>query len=192
VLWAAWLLVLNIALGLFCGFRPDGGPLWILFSGTRLTTSAMLLIAALVNLALWALAELAQGRMPAALAAHTPPSWLRRLILACAVSFATWAGCLAVVGREENAWSVTWVGVILAAVGLYTARRRVDVFPLALISASIIAIVTSLIAQMDWRGQNDTLGLTLLLAFWLILSSTVSGRILMHVLQTWRTAREQA
>jgi uncharacterized membrane protein len=190
VLWAAWVLVLNIALALFCGFRPADGLLWILFSGFRLTTPTLLLIATLVNLALWALAELAHNRMPAAFAALTPPSWLCRFILACALSFATWTACFAVVSDDHDGASVAWVAVILAAVVAYTARRRIDVFPLALVSASIIAIVTSFIAQLGWRGQGSVIQVTLLLAVWLILSSTASGRIMMHLLKTWRTARE--
>lgn len=190
VLWAAWVLVLNIALALFCGLRPDGGPLWILFSGSRLTTSTLLLIAALVNLGLWALAELAAHRIPATLAGHTPPSWLRRFILAWSISFVTWAGCLTLVGREEDGSSVVWVGAVLAAVGFYAARRRVDVFPLALISASIIAIIAALIGDMNWGRYDGAVETALLLAVWLILSSTVSGRVLMHLLQRWRIARE--
>jgi uncharacterized membrane protein len=187
VLWGAWVLVLNVALGLFCGFRPDGGPLWILFSGFDLTTSALLLIAALVNLALWALAELASDRMPHLLAGHTPPRWLRRFVLTCAVFFTTWAGCLALVGREEHESGGLWVAAILAAIGLHTARRRADVFPLALISASLIAIVTALIASTNRYGEHGAMSIALMLAFWLIFSSTVSGRILMHLVQKWRT-----
>lgn len=192
VLWAAWVLVLNVALGLFCGFRPDGGPLWILFSGFDLNSSTLLLIAALANLALWALAELAPDRMPASLAGHAPPRWLRRFILACALFFTTWAGCLAAVGRDEDGTGVLWVGVILAAVGFHTARRRIDVFPLALISAGIIAIVTSFIASTGRYGEHGMLSIALMLAFWFVFSSTVSGRILMHLLQKWRTATESA
>ncbi len=192
VLWAAWVLVLNIALALFCGFRPADGPLWILFSGFNLGTPVLLLLAAMVNLVLWALAELASRRMPVRFAAHTPPSWLRRFGLACTVFFATWAGCFALVAGEQDWWSVLWVVAILAAIGFYTARLRLDVFPLALIAASIIAIVTSFIAQRSWHGQGGLISVTLLLSVWLILSSTISGRLLMHLLHTWRTAREGA
>jgi hypothetical protein len=188
VLWGAWALVLNIALGLFCGFRPDGGPLWILFSGFDLTTSALLLIATLVNLALWALAELASERMSLLLAGHTPPRWLRRFVLTCAVFFATWVGCLALTGRDEPGSGALWVAVILAAIGFHAARRRADIFPLALISASIIAMVTALIASTNRYGAHGAMSLALLLAFWLIFSSTVSGRVLMHLLRKWRTA----
>jgi len=188
VLWGAWVLVLNVALGLFCGFRPDGGPLWILFSGFDLTTSALLLIAALVNLGLWALAELTSERIPHLLAGHTPPRWLRRFVLTCAVFFSTWAGCLAVAGRDDPGTGALWVAVILAAIGFHTARRRADVFPLALISTSIIAMVTSLIASTNRYGGHGTVSIALMLAFWLIFSSTVCGRILMHLLHKWRSA----
>jgi len=187
VLWAAWILVLNVALGLFCGFRPDGGLLWILFSGAGWATSGLLLIAALVNLALWALAEFAYDRMPVPLSAHTPPRWLRRVILTCAFFFATWAGCLAIAGYNEARWPVAAVAVILAGVGFYAARRRVDVFPLALVAASVIALVTTLISEFRWEGLRSPVGISLLLALWLIVSSTVSGRVLMHLLRRWRS-----
>jgi len=193
VLWAAWILVLNIALGLFCGFRPDGGMLWALFPGSGWATSGLLLIAALVNLALWALAEFAYDRMPAPLSAHTPPGWLRRFILTCAFFFATWAGCLAIAGYNQARWPVGAVAVILAGVGVYTARRRTDVFPLALVAASIIALVTTLISELHWHGLlRSSTGTPLLLALWLIISSTASGRVLMHLLQRWRADRAPA
>jgi len=192
VLWAAWVLVLNVALALFCGFRPDGGPLWILFSDLHLSTSTLLLIAALVNLVLWVLAEFAQERMPKSLTGHSPPLWVRRLILTCALSFTAWAGCMAILRRQEDGSGVVWVAVILAAVGVYTTRRRADVFPLALISANVIAIGSSLIAQTNRYGDQGMLSIAFMLAVWLILSSTVSGRVLMHLLQKWRTAEATA
>lgn len=192
VLWAAWVLVLNIALGLFCGFRPDGGPLWVLFSGFEIASSALLLVVTLLNLALWALAERAHDRMLAGLAGHTPPNWLRRFILTSALFFATWAGCIALVREQEDGSAAIGVAVILAAIGFYTARRRADVFPLALVSASVITIIASLIADMNRRGVQGFMGIALMLAFWLILSSTLSGRVLMHLLQKWRVAKESA
>jgi hypothetical protein len=82
--------------------------------------------------------------------------------------------------------------VILAGVGFQAVRRRVDVFPLALVAASIIALVTTLIAEIRWRGLSASIGLPLLLALWLIISSTASGRVLMHLLRRWRADREPA
>jgi uncharacterized membrane protein len=187
VLWAAWVFVLNVALGLFCGFQPEGGPLWFLLSGSGWATSGLLLMAALVNLALWALAELAHGRLPALLSAHEPPGWLRRFILTCALSFATWAGCLAILGHREIPLNVLGVLMILAGVAFYAVRRRSDVFPLALVAASIIALVTCLIGEIEPRFPSRSTGIPLFFAVWLIASSTVSGRVLMHLLRSWRT-----
>lgn len=191
VLWGAWVLVLNVALGLFCGFRPEGGLLWVLFIGSGWTTSGLLLIAAVVNLALCALAELAQKRLPAALASRAPPIWLRRFILTCALFFATWSGCLAITGFHENRATVLGLAAILIGVSVYAGRRRADVYPFALVAASIIALVTSLITQMNSHGSMGMIGTALLLALWLIVSSTVSGRILMHLFRTWRTVEER-
>ncbi len=161
-------------------------------SVVSLILGTLLLIAAFVNLVLWALAEFAYERMPKSLSSHSPPLWVRRLILTCALSFTAWAGCMAILRRQEDGSGVVWVAVILAAVGVYTTRRRADVFPLALISANVIAIVSSLIAQTNRYGDQGMLSIAFMLAVWLILSSTVSGRVLMHLLQKWRTAEATA
>jgi uncharacterized membrane protein len=188
VLWGTWVLVLNVAFALFCGGRPEGGPLGFLVSGSIWATPELLLIATMLNLALWAVAELVYERAPAALDSHSPPSWLRRFILACAIAFATWSGFVAVFGRAyTNTFegsSLLLVGAILAGVSFYALRRRVDVFPLALAAASAIALVTCVIGRFSDLGS---IGSTFVIALWLIVSSTLVGRVLMHFLRAWRT-----
>jgi uncharacterized membrane protein len=187
VLWAAWVLVLNVALGLFCGGRPEGGPLGFLVLGSMWAAPELLLIATVLNLALWALAEFLYERGPAALASHSPPSWLRRFILTCAIAFATWSGFVAVFGRAYtntvDGSSLLLVAVILAGVIFYAARRRVDVFPLALAAASAIALLAFAIGRFSGLGET---GSAFVLAIWLILSSTLAGRVLMYLLRAWR------
>lgn len=193
-LWAAWVLVLNLALGLFCGLRPDGGPIWFLFSAGW-GTPTLLLIATTADLALWALAEFLSERV--APVAYLVPSSLRRLLLACAIGFATWAGILAITGfglypSQTDGRSVLGVVAILAGVGVYTMRRRADVFPLALIAASVILVVMFAIGKSTGSGRMDVLGMALLIALWLIISSGVAARTILHLLRAWREAEQAA
>jgi uncharacterized membrane protein len=193
-LWAAWALVLNLALALFCGLRPEGGPLWFLFSAGW-GTPTLLLIAALVNLVLWALTEFLHARVLSA--ADIVPNALRRLLLACVIAFATWAGILAIVGfgpypPQTDRMSVIWTLAILGSVGVYAMRRRTDVFPLALIAASIILLVVFGITENAGHGRMGTVAMALLVAFWLIISSGVAARLVMNLLRTWRGPEEAA
>jgi uncharacterized membrane protein len=193
-LWAAWVLVLNLALGLFCGLRPEGGPIWFLFSAGW-GTPTLLLIATLANLALWALAEILSQKVAAAV--HLVPSSLRRLVLACAIGFATWAGILAILRfgpypTQTDGWSVLWMLAILAGVAAYTMRRRADVLPLMLIASSIILVVMFAIGKNTGSGRMGRLEMALLVALWLIISSGAAARIIMKLLRTWRAAEQGA
>ena len=188
-LWVAWVLVLNLALGLFCGLRPEGGPIWFLFDA-EWGTASVLLIAALTDISLWALAEFLSERV--APVAHLVPGSLRRLLLACAIGFATWAGILAIIGFDlypkTGGLSVLGLLAILAGVGAYEMRRRVDVFPLALVAASIILVVMFAIGKNVGSGQTDVMVMTLLIALWLIVSSGVAARTILNLLRDWSEA----
>jgi uncharacterized membrane protein len=194
ILWMAWVLVLNTALGLFVTARPDvGGPLWFL-SGMASRSSVPLLIATLTNVALWALAEYLHARVRNV--AHQVPGPLRSLILACAIAFATWAGIRAIASfsgpRLTDWWSILWVVALLAGVGIYALRRRVDVLPLALIAASTIVLVMVAIIHSttagDSYGRTETMAL--MVTAWLIVSSGIAVRVLMSLLRNWRQPEE--
>jgi hypothetical protein len=127
---------------------------------------------------------LERGRL-AALA----PAWLGRFVLACAVGFGTWAGAFAIIGSgldvntSGDALTLIMVLGLLAAIAVFTLRQRRDVFPLALIAASLIVLSTTALGRfLDF----DEIGLFFLLSLWLIASSTVSGRLLMRVVRAWR------
>lgn len=186
VVCAAWALVLNVALWLYCGWRPETGWFWVLFAGWDLDLALLVLGPMLVNLGLFALAEYAERTQYA----YVAPRWLGRFVLACAVGFATWAGVLAIVEiddsmqRGQQVLALLGVLIAFAAVVAYALRKRSDVFPLALIAGSAIVLTTTALAQaMD----ADELALFFVLALWLIASSTVSGRLLMSLVRTWRT-----
>jgi uncharacterized membrane protein len=184
--WAAWVLVLNVALWLYCAWQPQSGWLWLLFGAWGSSGSALLLVPMIINVLLWlATVYLERGRF-AALA----PAWLGRFVLACAVGFGTWAGGFAIVGSgpevDNTSGDVLTVIIVLgllAAIAAFTLRQRRDVFPLALVAASLIVLSTTALARFI---DFDEIGIFFLLSLWLIASSTFSGRLLMRVVRAWR------
>ena len=183
VVWAAWALVLNVALLIFCSARPEAGWLWAVFGGFGLGMPQLLTGAMFVNLVLW-LAGLVAARTQWA---HVAPQWLCRLMLAGAVAFGTGAGVFAIIGSPRAYASladplvVLIVLGLLAGIALHTLRRRIDVFPLA---ASLIVLSSSVIG---WHASVDNvLGKSFMLAAWLVACSAVSGQLLMKAVRTWR------
>ncbi|MBC8026906.1 MAG: DUF2157 domain-containing protein [Steroidobacteraceae bacterium] len=178
---AAWVLVLNTAMLLFCGWHPRGGLLWLVFDGTRFTTVHALLFAAWLNLALWFVFE--KFTLPAV------PEWVRRLLLSCGFGFVTWVGIMGVVESNhlfgENSSSATAVVgsfATIAVVAWLALRRRRDVYPLAVAMGSFIIIVLCTVPRIT----NDDDALFFTLALWLIVSSTVAGKLLMTLMRRWR------
>jgi uncharacterized membrane protein len=179
VTWAAWALVLNVALALFSGWRPESGWLFSLFFGWSLHPGDVMAVAMLVDLGLWVATLALRGTSAAPLA----PRWLGRFVLACAIGFATAAGIVAIVDDEASAWSGLLVATVLAGLATYTLRRRDDSFPLALLAASGIALTTVALGR---HSGLDELELVLALALWLIVSSTLAGHWLMKAVRAWR------
>lgn len=188
VVWAAWALVLNVALALFCGARPQAGLLWVAFSGWELERSQLLLLPLVLNTLLW-VASLALERSRRA---HLAPAWLGRFALACAVAYGTWAALIVVVRAEGPA--AGYVGlvvplVVFAGVAAHTLQRQVDVFPLALLEASLIVLSTTAIVEyFEW----DDIGVLFVIAAWLIASSTLAGHWLMRLVREWETEESRA
>jgi uncharacterized membrane protein len=184
---AAWLLVLNVALLLYCGWRPESGWLWVLFAGWGIHLSLLLLGAALPNVLAW----LASERLAGTPSAELAPEWVGRFALACALGFATWSGVYAILDFEyradasaSRATSLAIIVAMLVAVGAYALAKRRDVFPLAAVAASAIALSTAAFAKI--LPRLDDAGALLLLAAWLVVTSTVSGRELMKIVRAWR------
>jgi uncharacterized membrane protein len=188
-IYAAWLVVLNVALDLFFSFLPQGGWLWVLFSSpSRQSTSVLLLAPAMLNLMLWAFAEHARRTRWSELA----PRWIARLALAFAYSFVTWSAVMAVVQSPMKGIDMLalLVGLGLeAGVVAQALRMRRDVFPLALTASSLIVISTTALVVHTTFGELNSL---FLLALWLVVSSTVSGRILMPFVRAWRHEEDAA
>jgi uncharacterized membrane protein len=171
---AAWVLVLNVALLLFCGWHPVGGLLWTLFGGTQFRAAHLVLGAAWLNLALWFAFEL--WRVDAV------PDWVRRFILSCAFGFGTWSGVLAV-ADDKDLVAALGLAAAMAAVAVYTIRRRTDVYPLAVVMGTFIVV------SLVWLAQAmhfDDEGTFLMMALWLIGTSTAAGKILTVLTRRWR------
>jgi len=181
VAWAAWVLVLNVSLLLFCGFRPEAGLFWLVVSGFGLDLPVLLVAAMLVDVLLWG-ATLVVARSKWS---HVAPRWLRRFVLAAAVAFGTWAGLVAIAESRDASDGLVVLIVLgaLAAIAAHTLRERVDVFPLAAVAGSVIVLSSTAIARY---ASLDDLGTLFTLAGWLIVSSAVSGHLLMKAVRGWR------
>jgi uncharacterized membrane protein len=181
---AAWVLVLNLALQLYCGWQPAGGLLWILFGNSRFQTADLVMGAAWLNLLLWLAAE---WRRP-----ESVPAWVRRLLVSCAFLFATWAGVLSAVSDEvpyavaatAPSWLIAPLAYLLAlAVTIVQAmRRRDDIYPLAVVMGSFILVSLVWMAKAI-NGVNE--GVFLLFAIYLIVASTAGGRVLLTLHRRW-------
>ena len=179
---AAWVLVLNTALLLFCGWHPAGGLLWALFGGMPFRPAHLVLCAAALNLALWFAFEM--------LRVDAVPDWVRRLILSCAFGFGAWGGVLGVIGGDiafdesrADPTALVALAVAMTLVAGYAVRRRTDVYPLAVIMGTFILVSTVWLARtIEFKDE----GMFLLMALWLIGTSTAAGRVLTVVTRRWR------
>jgi uncharacterized membrane protein len=176
---AAWVLVLNTALMLYCGWQPAGGLLWTLLGSTRFQPTDLIMGAAWLNLLLWLLAE---WRRP-----DFVPDWVRRLLVSCAFLFASWSGVLAAVDGPGDEPGVTFAPLgLLVAWGLtifVALRRREDIYPLAMVMGSFLAV------SMVWMAKaidpTDE-GVFLFFALYLVGVSTAGGKVLLTLFRRWR------
>jgi hypothetical protein len=184
---AAWIVVFNAALLLFCGWHPTGGLLWAIFGGVQFRPAHLIMGAAWVNLALWFAFEF---RPVAAV-----PAWVRRLLLSCAFGFGTWGGMLGVAGGDivfddlrSDPAAVLALAAAIAAVVAHAVHRRDDVYPLAVVMGTFIIVSLVWLARVvEFRDE----GTFLFMALWLIGTSTAAGRILTSLARKWRTEGEK-
>ena len=91
---AAWVLVLDLALGIFCGWTPRNGIFWSMFESDQFAATHALLFAATLNLAGWFVFERLDLR--------AVPEWVRKLILFFGFVFVTWLGDARGLYRRSN------------------------------------------------------------------------------------------
>ena len=172
---AAWVLVLNTALVLFCGWQPAGGMLWLALGSRHFQIPELAIGVAWLNVLLWFAGEYFD---PAA-----APRWVRHLVLSCAFAFGTWAGIAAVVDDVANAGVGFLLIVAMGLVFSYAQYQRRDIYPLA------VVLGTFIIVSAAWLGKATEFhdeGTLLLLALWLIGTSTAAGRLLTVTARRWR------
>jgi uncharacterized membrane protein len=180
---AAWVLVLNTALLLYCGWQPGGGMLWAMLGSSRWQPEDLIIGAAWLNLLLWFAAE---WRRPQAV-----PDWVRRLLVSCAFLFATWAGVTSSWGDdlyanpEKGSFSIAPLALLaaMAATIAWAFRRRDDIYPLAVVLGSFT--IVTLVWIVDLIDDPDE-GVFLFLAIYLIAVSTAGGRLLLTLMRRWR------
>jgi uncharacterized membrane protein len=177
--WAAWWVVLDVGLGLLCGQPALGRFDAFLVDGWGRDRAALLMLPCLANL-LGAVAFLALGRTRFADAA---PAWLARFLLTVGLGYGTAA---ALPGMSDHGVPVIALyAVISTGIGVATWVRRQDVFPLAALSGSWIVTSTAWLAHTMRLGD---IGALFILALWLIGSSTVAAKLLMHWLPQGRAS----
>ncbi len=189
--WATWWIVLNVGLALYCGLVGPDQLLWRLLDRWGVDGAMLLLFAGIVDFAgAAAFLYLARTRF-----AEHAPHWLVRMLATFGFLFANFA-CIAAIARigrftsraaatgNSELPAIAIFAVLCAFIGIATVQRRIDVYPLALIAASFIAISTALlIGHMNLNG----LGAIFVVAAWLVASSTAAGFLLMHWVRAWRT-----
>ena len=136
----------------------------------------------------------AAGGMAQVSYAKAAPSWLFRLLLTFAFVYGTVACVLAIApkniwwGRQTetqfDAGVLLTFAIVCGVVGFFTLRQKRDVFPLALIAAAAIVISTTFIIR---HIVFDGFGGALLLAVWLIATSTMAGFVLMRYVRAWHS-----
>jgi hypothetical protein len=111
------------------------------------------------------------------------PRWVRHLVLSCAFAFGTWAGIYAIVDNIPNGGVILILLAAMIAVFVWTRRQRRDIYPLAVVLGTFILI------GAVWLGnvtQSHDEGALLVLALWLIGTSTAAGRLLTVTARRWR------
>lgn len=179
---AAWVLVLNAMLLLYCGWQPAGGMLWALLGQSHFSPARILLAACWVNLALWFLAEWR----------HSPavPEWVGRILMSAAFGFCTWAGIVGLYTRDLQSYETradllaVLITLVTMAVVAYLAWQRKSIYPLAVVLGSFIAFGLAAVTKLTDQANE---GMFLMGAAWLIASSTLGGRLLLQLMRQWRT-----
>jgi uncharacterized membrane protein len=187
VTWAAWLLVLDVAFALLCGWLPGQHVLWLLLGAAGLSGPLLHLLPLAVGLAAWWAIEVAgETRLREAVA-----PWLGRFALAGAFGFATWGAVLVILPfhhwdeRGGGGWILVAAGAVAAVlVALRTLKRQRDVFPLAVVAGTVVALGTALLL----RGleHSDEAGTFFAVTAWLVGSSAATSWVLMGLHRQWR------
>ena len=189
--WATWWTVLNVGLAVYCGLQDADHFMWLWLDRWGIDRAMLLLMSGFVDLAgAAAVVYLARTRF-----AEHAPHWLARVLATYGFLFATLA-CIVGITQTASFFShgalpprhgldvVAIFTVACVLIGIATVQRRIDVYPLALIAASAIAVSTTLLAH---NIRLNDLGAFFVISLWLIATSTIAGFMLMRWVRAWRT-----
>jgi uncharacterized membrane protein len=173
--WATGWTVLNVGLAVYIGLHDVRMMQWLWSGRLGLGQPTLALIACVIDFA---------GAM-LFVAREIGPKWLPRVFLAYGFCFGTVGAIVAIFGKSsaQNPWVIAGFALACGVLVYDTLRRKSDVFPIALVCGSWIAITTSWI--IDVLKFND-LGTFFVLALWLIGTSSAAGWLLMRLVREWR------
>jgi uncharacterized membrane protein len=179
---AAWIVVLNVALWLFCGSNSMCNSLWGALQSCHLDPATAPAVACWMNLLLWFAVEWLR---PEAI-----PPWVRRLLVTFAFIFATWSGVVGInhdmplpPNTPVDVWGLLLVLLAIGAVTTYSMRRREDIYPLATVLGTVIIVGLAGLLRRDSASDEAQL---LMCAVWLIGASALGGRWLVIFMRRWR------
>jgi len=175
---AAWLLVVNLALGLLCDVVPGRFPMWAILRLSDDSFALRLTLAMLPNLALWIAAEAGHGR--SRIVEELLPLWLRRLVVLVGLGFGTVGASYAIL--DESALGVSLVLPLCVAAGIaaYVLRRDADPMPLVAACASLVVLGMVALAKV---GDGEEI--LFLMAAWLLVGSGASALWLLPRIRRW-------
>jgi uncharacterized membrane protein len=179
--WMAWWVVLNIAMGLYCGLENTSFLRMVFASRLGIERPLLILFAGLVNLGGAVLFDhLGRAR------------WLVRALATFGFAFCTVACLMALFGADfgiartsaQDALVILAFAVACAGIAWATLRRRNDVYPMALVFGAWIVISTALLIK---SSSFRDMGIVLVVAAWLIVTSGAAGFVLMRWVREWRS-----
>jgi Predicted membrane protein (DUF2157) len=192
--WAVWWTVLNVGLALYTGWQGPDHFMWRWIDARGLGKPLALMLPCAVNFAGAAIfLQLRRSRFEL-----DAPRWLVRLLATFAFLYGTTACITAVVGgswvadggkelRGQEALAIGLYAAACIAIAAGTLRAKRDVFPMAAIIASWIAITTAVLVK---NMRIEDLGAFFVVTLWLIGASTAAGYVLMKWVREWRFDEE--
>jgi uncharacterized membrane protein len=187
--WATWWVVLNVGMALYCGWLGPQHIFWSWIDRGGIGRPLLILAPFVVNVAGAALFE----RLGHTKHSAHAPRWLVRMLIAIGFLYGTAAAITVVTGASwgkaeevsaaQNGFVVGFVALVSAAVAWATLRARRDVFPMAVVTGTWIAITTALlVSSVKFRE----IGSFFVVAVWLVGTSTAAGFLLMRWVREWR------
>lgn len=173
--WAIWFVVANIGLALVCGMQEASVGRWFWSGRLGIEQPMVILTCGIVNFAAAIVAARYLGQ----------PPWLARLPNTFGFIFGTVACVMAIIHtmRGQDFTVVGIFAIVCAFIAALTLREKKDVYPMALICASWIAITT---AMLITTIKFHDLGSFFVIGVWLIGTSTAAGFLLMRWVRDWR------